>query len=63
MGDARQPFGARTLTTHQLEVESEGITESANHTGGFEPTVLTQNRRLGITNTQQTNTTQTNVSM
>ena len=27
LGDARQPFCARTLTTHQLEVEREGIIE------------------------------------
>ena len=31
-GDARQPICARTLTTHQLEVEGEGINESANYT-------------------------------
>ena len=34
LGDAQQPIGARTLTTHQLEVESEEIKESANYTGG-----------------------------
>ncbi len=27
LGDARQPFSARTLTTHQLEVEREGNIE------------------------------------
>ena len=35
LGDAPQPIGARTLTTHQLEVKSEGINESANYTGGW----------------------------
>ena len=35
LGDARQPIGGRTLTTHQLEAESEGVNESANHTGGL----------------------------
>ena len=29
------PIGARKLTTHQLEVESEGIKESDNYTGGL----------------------------
>ena len=33
LGDAQQPISTRTLT-HQLETESEGTNESANHTGG-----------------------------
>ena len=36
MGNARQPFCTRPLTTHQLEVDSKGIKESdiIYYTGG-----------------------------
>ena len=34
LGDARRPIGARKLTEYQLEVESEGMNESAKYTGG-----------------------------
>ena len=50
LGDAQQPIGTRTLATHQLEVESEGINESAYYTGyGLTVITMTQiNMELNV---------------